>query len=56
MGAVSRVSLEKFMSPEHMQTEDMWLYHTKTNPWLEILFKINALIITQLKELIMRVV
>lgn len=35
MGAVSRIALEKFISPEYIQDEDMWLYHTKTNPWLE---------------------
>lgn len=44
-GAASRMSLEKFMNKEDiLETEDMWLYHSKNNPWLpdEILNYCNS--------------
>lgn len=36
MGAVSRQTLREFISEEHEKNYDMWLYHTKTNPALNI--------------------
>lgn len=44
-GAVSQCSLERFMNEKDIfETDDMWLYHSKGNPWLpdEILNYCNS--------------